>query len=438
MMPGAQIAASIELLESVEAAWSQGRAAPVDSMMGDYFRKRRFMGAKDKGFISRRVYAVLRQGGSLQWQVEQNGLKVSPRAMVLATLVLNEKHPFDSLDSWFSGTGYDPAPLKDAERKFIQFGSSTDLTAMPDWMRLNIPEWSYPILKNAFPDTFEEEIAALNKEAPMDLRVNTLKANRQYAKERLKSEGFDATPTPHSPWGLRLDKRGAIFATETFKKGLVEVQDEGSQLAALLVDAKPGQKVIDFCAGAGGKTLAIAAMMENKGRILAWDTSETRLEQSPKRFRRADAHNIERHLITSETDQYIKRHKDSADRVLIDAPCSGSGTWRRNPDLKWRFKPEDLEGIRVSQQSILKSASRLVKNGGKLIYVTCSLFPEENEDQVNQFLTENLHFRVVTPAEIWDKGSPLIIDNKAPFFRLTPNQHKTDGFFIAILEKTAS
>lgn len=435
MTPGAQIAAAIELLETVQEKWEDGQSVPVDAMLGDYFRKRRYIGAKDKGFISRRVYLVLRQGASLQWFAEQGNMPASPRSLTLTALVREEKHPLNTIRMWFSGEDYSPRKLYAEESAYIEELAEMDDSAMPEWMRLNVPEWCIDRFKGLYGDDTTAELNALNTEAPLDLRVNTLKSTREEVRQSLWSDGFDAQPTPYSPWGLRLDKRGALFNTKAFKNGWIEVQDEGSQLVALLANAKPGEKVIDFCAGAGGKTLALAAMMQNKGRILAWDTSESRLEQSVKRLRRAGVDNVQRHALTSETDSFIKRHKDSADVVMIDAPCSGSGTWRRNPDLKWRFGERDLTEITAIQERILDSARRLVKKGGKLLYITCSLFEEENEFQVKQFLTKYPEFTLASPSEIWDNDACKQLSGTSQFLRLSPHSAGTDGFFAAILHK---
>lgn len=435
MTPGAQVAAAIELLEDVQAKWDEGRAVPVDAMLGDYFRHRRFIGAKDKGFISRRVYASLRQRGILQWHIEQAGLPMTPRSLVLAVLLIEEKHPASTMEQWFTGEGYDPDPLEVEEMRFAQNLNPENTEGMPEWMRLNTPQWCVERLQTLFGEDTAAELAALNEEAPLDLRVNTLKTTREAARKSLKQEDFPAKPTPYSPWGLRLDRRGALFNSKAFKQGWIEVQDEGSQLVSLLSGAKAGDKVIDFCAGAGGKTLALAAMMENKGRILAWDTAATRLEQSAKRLRRAGVDTVQRHALTSENDSFIKRHKGSADVVVIDAPCSGSGTWRRNPDLKWRFNETDLGEITAIQRSILDSAQRLVKKGGKLLYITCSIFEEENELQVKQFLTKYPDFEVASPSEIWNNDACKELSGKSQFLRLTPHRAGTDGFFAAILHK---
>jgi 16S rRNA (cytosine967-C5)-methyltransferase len=253
--------------------------------------------------------------------------------------------------------------------------------------------------------------------------------------KQLAAEGYELYPTPVSDIGLRLTKRAPIFTSPAFKAGHFEVQDEGSQLVAALVSAKPGMKVIDFCAGTGGKTLAIAAQMENKGRILAWDSSAKRLGQIKERLRRAGVDNVQVHVLEHENDQFIKRHKDSADRVLVDAPCSGTGTWRRNPDLKWRFTPKDLEEVVAVQQRILQSAARLVRPGGQLVYATCSLLPCENQGQIEQFLKNISNFEVVPVDKIWDKARPESSGASAPYLSLTPHQDGVDGFFAAVLER---
>lgn len=437
MTPGAQISASIELLDTVHEYWAHGRSIPVDALMGDYFKQRRFIGAKDKGFISRRVYAVLRQGGSLQWWAENGGVSPSPRTLVLATLAVHEKHPVGTIERYFSGEGYDPDPLSPEEIAFVKTveSGSLDASEMPEWMALNVPEWALSLLKDSLGEDYAAEIDALGTEASLDMRVNTLKTTRETLIHSLKTEGFDPSPTPYSPWGVRLAKRGAIFNTKAFRDGWFEVQDEGSQMIAFISGVKAGDKVIDFCAGAGGKTLALSAMMQNKGRVLAWDTSAQRLEQIVKRIRRAGADNIQRHAIESESDAFIKRHKGSADVVLIDAPCSGSGTWRRNPDLKWRFTRQDLDEVTAIQTRVLTSAARLVKSGGKLVYATCSLFNEENKIQVEQFLAKNPDFRVATPAEIWNNEYSFNGLEAYSALHLSPLRTNTDGFYAAVLVK---
>ena len=268
--------------------------------------------------------------------------------------------------------------------------------------------------------------------APLDLRVNTLKTTRDDVLEELKKLGIKAEPCALSPIGIRVADRPSLNALPMLKTGLVEIQDEGSQLVALMVDARPGQRVMDFCAGAGGKTLAIAAQMNNKGRITACDVLENRLKRSTERFRRADVHNIEVRPLKDEHDPWVKHHKGEFDRVLVDAPCSGTGTWRRNPDARWRMLGPGLEQLLPLQARILDSAARLVKVGGRLIYATCSLLPQENEHQIDAFLKGHGDFHVIPYGNIWTEN-PLSAHPE--FLSLTPARHGTDGFFAAVLER---
>src|SRR5207302_6314365 len=272
-----------------------------------------------------------------------------------------------------------------------------------------------------------------------DTRVNRLKTDRDGARRALAAEQIIAEPTPWSPLGLRLKQRAPLAGTATFKEGLVEVQDEGSQVAALIADARPGMRVVDFCAGAGGKTLALAAAMRNRGKLVACDTAEWRLERAGKRLRRAGISNVERRALSSERDPWVKHHAPKGkeggfDRVLVDAPCLGIGSWRRNPDGKWRATPTDLAELVERQRDILASASRLVRPGGRLTYVTCSLLHEENEAQAEAFLAASPDFALYPASRAWEET----IGGRSPggddYLRLTPARHGTDGFFVAQFE----
>jgi 16S rRNA (cytosine967-C5)-methyltransferase len=357
--------------------------------------------------------------------------------MVFASLILRKDYTVASLQSLTKDSKYSPHSLMEDEIKFLSAleGSIIFHPDMPPHVAFNYPEWMHPMLSARFGKELETAMRAMNEQAPADLRANTLKTTREQLMADLAKEGFETKPTTISPVGLRMEKRAPVFTSARFKEGHFEMQDEGSQMVALLVDAQPGQRVIDFCAGAGGKTLAMAATMNNKGRILAWDTSEKRLKQLAPRLRRAGVDNVQSHVITSENDAFIKRHKGTADRVLVDAPCSGSGTWRRNPDLKWRFTQADLDEVTAVQQSVLASAARLVKPGGRLIYATCSILEIENERQVEHFLKNVNHFRVVCARKIWDKTLPAGDADDASFLWVTPHQDGVDGFFAAVLER---
>lgn len=439
MKPAAQVQASIEIIEQVQEIWKGNRRLPIDTQLGGYFKARRYIGSKDRGAISDLVYFVLRHGGTLEWHVEQCDRAVNPRRLVLAALIFQGKAREEIL-ALFGGGQYEPARLNDTDIPILDrcMGREFLTPRMPDAARLNYPDWMEGRLKDAFEGEIEPAMLALNQQAPIDLRANLLKCkDRSDLILALDADGYFAVPTPISPIGVRLTKRLPAFNTEAFKKGLYEMQDEGSQVVSLLVQAKAGEKVIDFCAGAGGKTLAIAATMKNKGRILAWDINDKRLDQIHKRLARSGVSNVMTHALRDERDPFTKRHVNSADWVVVDAPCSGSGTWRRNPDLKWRFTLEDLQEVKAVQQRILDSAARLVKSGGKLVYITCSIFPDENFWQVRQFLEHNPTFRVATPDKMWNKHLRSR-DNIGPCLSLSPHQDGTDGFFAAVLINDAS
>ncbi|MDE3016776.1 MAG: RsmB/NOP family class I SAM-dependent RNA methyltransferase [Pseudomonadota bacterium] len=462
MTPGARIQASIELLDQIFRSWDSEKRFPADKLIDQYFKARKFIGSKDRAYTGELVYWCLRHKASLEWWIAKLEGDVHARAVVLTALMLRKDFTVAELDAISQDSKYalakltplekqrceelyrhpreggDPFANKDNQRRIDSRLRGSDEAEIPDPVRLNYPEWMDAILRESFGAEFERAMQALNAQASTDLRVNTLKTTREALRDALYKEGFETELTTLSPIGLRLKKRAPIFTSPLFKAGHFEVQDEGSQLVALLVDAQPGMKVIDFCAGAGGKTLALAAAMKNKGRILAWDTSEKRLAQMSQRLKRAGVDNAQSHVITSEQDAFIKRHKASADRVLVDAPCSGSGTWRRNPDLKWRFSARDLREVITVQQSILQSAARLVKPGGRIVYATCSVLTEENENQIAQFLKNGNNFRVVCAKKIWDKertAGETERKNSVSYLRVTPHQDGVDGFFAAVLER---
>lgn len=438
MRPSARINATIELLENLHSQWAKGYRAPADGVLHDYFKARRFMGSKDRMHVSELLYYILRHGGSIQWWLDRAQTESTPRLVVIMALVLGYDHRLADIEELFTGGQYAPAPLTHRERALIESHADQPLVAdfMPSWAKHNIPEWMEPRLRSLFADDFEAEVEALNQPAPVDLRINTLKCpDRADLIMELDRLGYYGAPTPFSPLGVRLQKRHPVFNTDIFRKGWFEMQDEGSQIVAALVNAQPGEKVIDFCAGAGGKTLAIAAKMENKGRVLAWDVNEKRLNQIRKRLARAGVDNVITHALESENDQHIKRHKESADWVLVDAPCSGTGTWRRNPDLKWRTSATDLAETRDLQRRILASAARLVKPGGRLVYATCSLLPEENVEQVKTFIVDHPDFRVEPLDEMWNKHR-LWSEGLGACLQMSPHRDATDGFFGAILQRS--
>jgi 16S rRNA (cytosine967-C5)-methyltransferase len=437
MTPSARIQAAIELIDLILAA-----DAPADASVAAYLRERRYVGAGDRRELMERAYAALRRRAALGWWVarEGKGLEPAGRTLTIAALVLLDGWSADRVAGSFDGGRHRPAPLSEPERKLARAleGGSIAHPDQPRWVRLEYPDWLEPKLAEAFGGRLDVEMAALMWEAPLDLRANLLKATRSQARAALAQAELDAKETPLSPWGLRLPGRVALASLSAFQAGLVEVQDEGSQLVALLTDAKPGMRVCDFCAGAGGKTLALAAVMGNKGQISACDVLPGRLDRSAVRLRRAGAHNVERVPLEHERDPWVKKHKGRFDRVLVDAPCTGIGTWRRNPDAKWRLTPERLTELAQLQGRILDSAARLVTPGGRLVYATCSLLPEENAAQIAAFRLAHPQFALISVAELWRALLPgVAAPADGPTLTLTPASHGTDGFFLAVLERRA-
>ena len=435
MTPSARIAAAIELLSMVEAASRK----PADAVANAFFRDRRYIGSGDRRAVSERVWGVMRARRRLAWLLEHEGVTVTPRLLVAASLML-EGWALDGVRQTFSGGQFAPTPLGGAEAAALRRveGHTFDHPDMPEAVRLEVPDWVLPHLQARFGDALPAEMAAMGTEAPLDLRVNLLKGTREQAVQALALEGIEAVPTVLSPWGLRVEGRRPVTSGAAFQSGLVEIQDEGSQLVALMVGAAPGMRVADWSAGAGGKTLALAMGMENRGQVVACDVHDKRLEGAVQRLRRAGVHNVERHLIVP-GDKWAKRRAESFDRVLVDAPCTGTGTWRRNPDARLRLVPRDLEELVPKQAAILEAASRLVRKGGRLVYATCSVLLDENEAQVQGFLEAHSEFRVVPLAEAWAGQGGNVGDapGAGPYLSLTPRRHGTDGFFTAVLERAA-
>jgi 16S rRNA (cytosine967-C5)-methyltransferase len=426
--PGARIAATMDLL----AAITDRAERPADGVANAFFRARRYIGGGDRRAVSDRAWAILRHFGQLMWWLDKTRHPDrSARAIVAADLMLVDGFTLEQLDAMFDGGSYRPAPLDDAERRALRQmeGHSLPHPEQPDWVRLNVQEWVAPHLKEAYGDAWGREIAALETPPPVDLRVNRLKATVEEARAALHRQGVETEPMRYARDGLRLKRRLSIVTSQAFQDGLVEIQDEGSQLVAALVDAQPGMQVADYCAGAGGKTLAIAAGMNNKGRVVAMDVLETRLDRSAQRLRRAGAHNVERRAIDTDSKKWLKRHKETFDRVLVDAPCTGTGTWRRNPDGRWTLQPKDLEELVPKQAEILDAASKLVKPGGGLVYATCSVLPAEDERQIDAFLERHPEFSLVSPTDL-DLPPEIAA---GPYLRLSPLKHGTDGFFAAAM-----
>ncbi len=414
MTPAARLAGSIELLTEID----QHPRRPADAVANDFFRARRFIGSGDRRAVSDRAWRVLRSRRRLMWWLDRAGTAPTPRMLVAASL-LTEGWTAEGVAQSYSGGQYGPAPFLQPETAAAQrlAGHTLDHPEMPDAVRYECPDWAWPHVLARFGEQAAAEMLAALEPAPLDMRVNLLRGTRAEAQAALLAEGLETVPTPHSPWGLRIEGRRAVTPGAAFQTGLVEIQDEGSQMVAALVGVEPGMRVVDWCAGAGGKTLALAMLMQNRGHLVACDVSASRLEGAVRRLRRAGVQNVERHLVAP-GDKWAKRRAGTFDRVLVDAPCTGTGTWRRNPDARTRLRQLDLEELIPKQAGILDDAARLVRAGGRMVYATCSLFLEENERQVEAFLARTPGFTLAAP--------PL---------SLTPRRDGTDGFFGAVLAR---
>lgn len=407
---------AIEILQAL-ASTDQ----PLDRFLRDWFRTRRFAGSKDRAAISERVFDIARHRASLAWRMGSE----TPRALVIASVLKDDDVP----ERYFCGEGYGPAMLDAAERSAI----ATPATGEPPlWVKGEFPAFLEPELTCAFGPDLLEEMQALQARAPVDLRVNTLKRARGEVIEELRSGGFAAAATAFSPIGIRLaSATAALGATALFESGAFEFQDEAAQIAALLCAARPGEQVLDLAAGAGGKSLALAAMMQNIGHIVACDVRQTALQQLALRATRAGAGIIRTRL--SEPPE------GSFDAVLVDAPCSGTGTWRRQPELRWRLTSGTLAARIATQDTLLDQAATRVRAGGRLIYATCSLLPCENEDRIEAFLARHADFSVRPCAEVWRESiNTAVPQGMARFFKASPYTTATDGFFVATLLRWTS
>ena len=424
MHPNALLDLTTELLRSVLKL-----DAPADGLVSQFFRKHRDLGTRERHTLAETTYGVLRQRQLYLHLAQQGkfGGQTSPLERRLAIL------------AWQGNEGFLRGALSPLEQTWLAEVHQIDRAALPDKLRHNLPDWLANPLREQLGDEFWPLVEELSRSAPLDLRVNVMKGKREDVQRTLAEAGIDAQPTPHSPWGLRVQGKPGLSKLPVFTGGGVEVQDEGSQLLAVLTDAHRGEMVVDFCAGAGGKTLALGAAMRNTGRLYAFDTSGHRLAALKPRLARSGLSNVYPAQIAHERDDRIKRLAGKLDRVLVDAPCSGLGTLRRNPDLKWRQSPKSIEEMRGKQAAILASAARLLKPGGRLVYATCSLLNAENEDIARAFGEANQGaFKVLPVAQALgkahvDQAESLV---RGDFLRLWPHRHATDGFFAAAWEKS--
>jgi 16S rRNA (cytosine967-C5)-methyltransferase len=431
MTPAARLSAAIELIQTIESD-----RVPAAQALKEWGTAHRFAGSGDRAAISGLVWDVLRRRASSAWIMGEE----TARARLLGMLKLERGLSIDAIAALCDGSRFAPQPLNGAERNAL---SQNSLDDAPAHVAGDYPEWLDPHLADVFGDDRVQEAAAMASRAPLDLRVNTLKAKRE--KVLSQTAHLGTKPTPWSPNGLRIElaadaRNPGIHAEEAFIKGLIEVQDEGSQLAALLSAAKPGEQVIDLCAGAGGKTLALAAQMQGKGRLIATDHDKRQLAPIHERLSRAGVHNCEVRTPKGESDA-LADIRASADLVMIDAPCTGTGTWRRNPDAKWRMRPGALEVRLKAQAEVLDRAAHLVKPGGRIAYVTCSVLAAENGHQVRAFLARHPDFAIVPPAEtvaaLWDKAEDFAAATlqSDEGLLMTPRRTGTDGFFVSVLKR---
>ena len=433
MTPAARLSAAIELIDTIERD-----RVPAAKALKEWGTAHRFAGSGDRAAIAGLVWDVLRRYASSAYLMDGD----TARARLIGMLRLERNMDTPTMVALFDGGRYAPAPLTQAEEAAL---ASRSLKDAPAAVAGDYPEWLDPHLARVFGEDRAAEATAMASRAPLDLRVNTLKANRDKVLRSLAHLG--AKPTPWSAVGLRIElsadaRNPGVQSEEDFVKGAIEVQDEGSQLAALFTAAKPGEQVIDLCAGAGGKTLALAALMQGKGRLIATDRDKRQLAPIHERLSRSGAHNAEIRSPKGEADP-LADIRSTADLVVIDAPCTGTGTWRRNPDAKWRIRPGALEIRLKDQAEVLERAVPLVKPGGRIAYITCSVLSEENGEQVSAFVTRHPEFSVLPPEQtasvLWDKAEAFAEAalQSSEGWLMTPRRTGTDGFFVSVMKKGA-
>ncbi len=442
MRPSARLASAIELIELIEAEIAK-TGAPMDRVIQNYFRARRYAGSKDRRAVSNMVYSVYRKRELLLWSLDQvECASINARSLFTAWLV-GEGEAFDGFgeDSQFA-----PAALSDEENRQIEALKRLDVSAAPQIVTANVPAYSEKYFIDRFGDSLADEANALNAKAPFTIRVNPHKTDSAKMLSSIKkiSEQFENTKL--SPFGFSTSDTLNISQQALYKSGDIEIQDEAAQIASILVEAKPKQTIVDLCAGAGGKSLMLGAFMENKGQVHAFDVSKRRLDELKRRSQRAGLHNIQVKNITLEpvdrTEQ-LKELSEKADRVVLDVPCSGSGTWRRSPDLRWRFDEDAHDQINESQKSLIEEGATLLRVGGRLVYMTCSIYASENEAIVDDFLKKHGdNWRSLDFKDIWTSSAltaevPKTLSHNPKYLQLSPHTHATDGFFIAVLERFA-
>jgi 16S rRNA (cytosine967-C5)-methyltransferase len=418
----ARLQAAIEIVEMIE----RDKGA-MDRLLRNWGRANRYAGSKDRGAIRERVYGIVRNRGMLEWRSGE-----TPRLWAAASLLHEDQLPISTVATFFTGEKHGPARLTDREIALLMSG--TERADPPPYATGNYPSWLHNALIEEFAENLPLEMDALSARAPADVRVNTLKCSKHEAIRVLSSEGFQPVSTPLSPFGLRFPHETKLTDTKAYRDGLVEIQDAGSQWMGVLSGAKPGELVVELGAGAGGKSLLMAAIMKNEGRIIACDVSHKRLSDLGKRARRAGVTIIEERLVPGPGQAMTTAHSDladvegRADMVFIDAPCSGSGAWRRQPEARWRLTPAQLQELSAIQSSMLARALHVVRPGGRICYVTCSILRCENYSVVKEFLDDHPQMEMDRLWEIDQKGSER---EESCGVQLTPYRDGTDGFFFA-------
>ncbi|ADU98945.1 RsmB/NOP family class I SAM-dependent RNA methyltransferase [Alicycliphilus denitrificans] len=416
---------------------------PADAVVSRYFRDHRALGPRERATLAETAYAVLRRKPLFE-QLARSGSGPKERRLAILGFAsqLDEQARRADPSARRGPRDFLKSALTAQEKDWLDACDGVREDELLEPQRHNLPQWLAAPLKAQLGDEFWALAASLQEQAPLDLRVNTLQAKREDMRKELAQAGVQAAPTPYSPWGLRVQGKPALSRLDAFARGALEVQDEGSQLLALLLDAKRGEMVVDFCAGAGGKTLAIGAAMRNTGRLYAFDVSGHRLDALKPRLARSGLSNVHPAALAHERDERVKRLAGKIDRVLVDAPCSGLGTLRRNPDLKWRQGPQAVQELAAKQTAILESAARLVKSGGRLVYATCSMLPEENEAIAEAFGAAHPDFAPLAAGELLaqlkvEQAAGLCSggDDGMRYLRLWPHRHQTDGFFAAVWQK---
>lgn len=441
MRPAARLQAVIEILDEVEQG-IVNLTKPADRVVADYCRSRRFIGSKDRRAISTLSYDIIRSRGHHIWRVASAGLPITGRSLMVSYLADNAP---EDLTLFGDEAAHSPVVLSDAEQTAVtNFTTLESTVKKPISAEWEVPEFLEPALRQRFGSDFTAAVTSLNETAPLDIRSNPLKIEEnliQYLKENIE----DIENNQYSPIGFRSNSKARIIGSDLYTSGKIEVQDEAAQVACYLVDAQPGMAVVDLCAGAGGKSLLLSALMKNKGQLFAFDASAKRLSALSSRSQRAGCRNIQVKAIPEQganRERMLSNLSGKADRVVVDAPCSGTGTWRRNPDQRWRLSEEQIKDYAVVQLGLLTDGAQMVAAGGRLVYMTCSILQAENEAVVDAFFAAHgtSNWKLVNYKSVWsavlDSTPADTAAKNEAMLQFVPHQHQTDGFFIAIFEKT--